>query len=117
MDGIAMNGRRRGNSGFPSRSPDGKEMVFRFWSETEYGLRIINLDDGTVTKLTTGSDNFPAWSPKGDLIAFTRFSEDDYVVKRCLIFESETGAAEENMLSIWRPYSVCIISRSSGQSP
>ena len=53
-------------------------MVFRFWSETEYGLRIINLDDGSVTKLTTGSDNFPAWSPKGDLIAFTRFREDDY---------------------------------------
>src|ERR1700693_1209966 len=39
------------------------------------------------------------------------------VVERCLIFESETGAAEENMLSIWRPYSVCIISPSSGQSP
>ncbi len=67
-----------GNSGFPSWSPDGKQIVFRFWSETEYGLRIINLDDGSVTKLTTGSDNFPAWSPNGDLIAFTRFSEDDY---------------------------------------
>ena len=67
-----------GNSGFPSWSPDGKQIVFRFWSETEYGLRIINLDDGSVTKLTTGSDNFPAWSPNGDLIAFTRFSEGDY---------------------------------------
>jgi Tol biopolymer transport system component len=67
-----------GNSGFPSWSPDGKQIVFRFWSETEFGLRIINLDDGSVTKLTTGSDNFPAWSPKGDLIAFTRLSEDDY---------------------------------------
>ena len=67
-----------GNSGFPSWSPDGKRIVFRFWGESEYGLRIMNLDDGSLTTLTTGSDNFPAWSPKGDLIAFTRFSEDDY---------------------------------------
>lgn len=70
--------RTAGNSGFPSWSPDGKRMVFRFWSETEYGLRIINLDDGSTTQLTSGSDNFPAWSPKGDVILFTRFSEADY---------------------------------------
>jgi Tol biopolymer transport system component len=67
-----------GNSGFPSWSPDGKRIVYRFWSETEYGLRIINLEDGSTTQLTSGFDNFPAWSPKGDLIVFTRLSEDDY---------------------------------------
>jgi Tol biopolymer transport system component len=67
-----------GNSGFPSWSPDGERVVFRFWSESQYGLRIINLHDGSLTTLTTGIDNFPAWSPKGDLIVFTRFSEDDY---------------------------------------
>src|SRR5215472_13327084 len=39
------------------------------------------------------------------------------VVERRLIFESQTGAAEENMLSIWRPYLVCVISRRGGQSP
>ena len=67
-----------GNSGFPSWSPDGKRIVYRFWSGSEYGLRIINLEDGSTTQLTSGFDNFPAWSPEGDLIAFTRFSEDDF---------------------------------------
>ena len=67
-----------GNSGFPSWSRDGNRIVYRFWSETEYGLRVINLNDGSSTKLTAGFDNFPAWSPKGDLIAFTRFGEGDY---------------------------------------
>ena len=38
-----------GNSGFPSWSPDGKRIVFRFWGESEYGLRILNLEDGSVT--------------------------------------------------------------------
>jgi Tol biopolymer transport system component len=67
-----------GNNGFPSWSPDGKRVVFRFWGGPEYGLRIINLEDGAVTNLTTGFDNFPAWSPRGDLIAFTRFDENNY---------------------------------------
>jgi len=52
--------------------------VYRFWSGSEYGLRIINLDDGSTTQLTSGFDNFPGWSPKGDLIEFTRFSEGDF---------------------------------------
>src|SRR5262252_1974454 len=38
------------------------------------------------------------------------------VVERRLVFESETGAAEENVLAIWGPYRVCIISRRRGQS-
>jgi Tol biopolymer transport system component len=96
-----------GNSGFPSWSPDGKRIVFRFWGGSEYGLRIINLDDGSVTNLTTGFDNFPAWSPKGDLIAFTRFDEDNYDIYTIRPDGTDlrrlTTAPGNNAHEIWSP--------------
>jgi Tol biopolymer transport system component len=72
------------NSGFPSFSPDGTRIAYRVWGEADgrrdYGIRVLNLADGSVKTLTTELDNFPSWSPNGDLIAFTRRSgsTDDY---------------------------------------
>ena len=43
-----------GNAGFPSFSPDGTQVVYRFWSDTAGGLRIHDLADGAVRTLTTG---------------------------------------------------------------
>jgi Tol biopolymer transport system component len=60
------------NSGFPTWSPDGKKIMYRVWGAGEYGLRVLNIDDGSVKTLTTELDNFPAYSPSGDLITFTR---------------------------------------------
>ena len=67
-----------GNAGFPSFSPDGTEVVYRFWSDTAGGLRIVTLADGKVRTLTTGYDNFPVWSPRGDRIVFSRLADDDF---------------------------------------
>ncbi len=68
------------NSGFPTWSPDGKRIVYRVWGDGNFGLRELNLADGSVKTLTTELDNFPAFSPSGDAITFTRRSAktDDY---------------------------------------
>ena len=79
-----------GNSGFPSWSPDGKQVVYRFWNDAAgasppngptpgraAGLRIFNMSDGAVRTLTTGYDNFPCWSPKGRIV-FSRFVNDEF---------------------------------------
>ena len=68
------------NNGFPSMSPDGKRMVYRTFGPDGEGLRIMNIDTGAVTTLTTGYDNFPIWSPRGDRIVFSRVVNGDYEV-------------------------------------
>ena len=65
------------HSGFPSYSADGKELVYRVWTEKEKGLRILNLDTGKSRVLTQGYDNLPGWSPDGKRIVFTRRREDN----------------------------------------
>jgi len=60
------------NNAFASFAPDGKHIVYRTTGPEGDGLRIMNLDDRSITALTSEWDNFPLWSPRGDLIAFIR---------------------------------------------
>ncbi|KAI9649509.1 hypothetical protein NHQ30_002086 [Ciborinia camelliae] len=63
------------NSGFPSFSPDGTQLVYRDCAPAPLyclGLRILNLTDGSTTNLTHTWDNTPGWSPDGSRIVFTR---------------------------------------------
>jgi len=68
------------NNGFPSMSPDGRRFVYRTFGPDGDGLRIMDLQTKTVTKLTEGYDNFPLWSPRGDLIMFSRVIDHDYEI-------------------------------------
>jgi Tol biopolymer transport system component len=68
------------NNGFPSHAPDGKRFVYRTFGPEGQGLRIMNLEDGHVTKLTEDYDNFPRWSPRGDVIMFVRRLEGSFVI-------------------------------------
>jgi len=78
--GLRMLTEGEASSGFPSWAPDGKRIVYRVAGKGEQGLRILSLEDGKVTKLTTEYDNFSAWSPRGDLIAFTSFRDGDFEI-------------------------------------
>jgi Tol biopolymer transport system component len=60
------------NNAFASFAPDGAHIVYRTTGPDGIGLRIMNLDNQTITVLTSEWDNFPVWSPRGDLIAFIR---------------------------------------------
>lgn len=54
----------------PSWSPDGRHIAFGTW--TDGALYLLNVADGTVTRLTatTGSDECPSWSPDASTIFF-----------------------------------------------
>jgi TolB protein len=68
------------NNAFPSFAPNGKRIVYRTNGSDGSGLRIMNLDDHSVTALTKEWDNFPVWSPRGDLIVFIRKIGNDFAV-------------------------------------
>lgn len=68
------------NNAFASFGPDGKRIVYRTTGPDGIGLRIMNLEDRSVTVLTNEWDNFPVWSPRRDLIAFIRRTGADFEV-------------------------------------
>jgi Tol biopolymer transport system component len=108
-DGSGLRGITSGgnNNGFPSYAPDGKRFVYRTFGPEGQGLRIMNLEDGQVTKLTEDYDTFPKWSPRGDMILFVRRFEESFVIftigpdgKR---LKRLTGPGSDDSHATWSP--------------
>jgi Tol biopolymer transport system component len=63
------------NAGFPSVSADGRYVVYRTWNQSSDwpgGLRVLDLQSGNTTVLTTEWDILPTFAPTGSKILFTR---------------------------------------------
>jgi len=71
-----------GNNGFPSYSPDGKQIVFRSGRDGDKNLYIMDRDGTNVRRLTNGrwTDTMCDWSPLGDWITFSSDRGDDFEV-------------------------------------
>jgi Tol biopolymer transport system component len=61
-----------GNNGFPSYSPEGKQVVFRSGRDRSKNLYVMNSDGTGVRRLTEGkwTDTMCDWSPAGEWIVF-----------------------------------------------
>ncbi len=71
-----------GNNGFPSFSPDGKQIVFRSGRDGNHELYLMNADGTNVRRLTNdpGTDTMPAFSPQGKQVAFTSNRDGDHEI-------------------------------------
>ncbi len=101
------------NSGFPSFSPDGTQIVYRVLGEHERGLRILNFADGSIKTLTTEPDNFPAWSPHASVIAFTRAIDGAYDILSIrpdgMDLRRLTTAPGNDAHGVWSPNGIHIL--------
>jgi Tol biopolymer transport system component len=71
-----------GNNGFPSYSPDGKQMVFRSGRKGVKNLYIMNSDGTGLKQLTEGNwtDTMCDWSPTGEWIVFSSDRDGDFEI-------------------------------------
>ncbi|MGI9467380.1 MAG: TolB family protein [Rubripirellula sp.] len=105
------------NDGFPSWSPDGKQIAFCSNRHGNKDIFVMNADGSDVRRLTSNEENesVPTWSPDGKQIAFRSSREGGtaYVVN--------ADGTEESSLSVrgrpvaWSPDRQSLLIEDDGQ--
>ena len=105
------------NDGFPSWSPDGKQIAFCSNRNGNMDIFAMNADGSDVRRLTTNeaNDSVPTWSPGGKQIAFTSFRESGTAFTVNADGTQESSLAVRGRPLAWSPDGHSLLIEKDGQ--